>query len=129
MAALGVEVIRTPAGEYMPGAIESAEQIARDTPGAYLPNQFANPVNPQVHYETTGPEIFSALGDAIDAFVVGVGTTGTFTGVSRFLRERSAGLLRVAAEPQGSILKAGNADRTRSKGSGCPSTRPSSTGP
>src|SRR5918994_7074211 len=95
----------------MPGAIRKAEQIARETPGAYLPNQFANPINPQVHYETTGPEIFSALGDAIDAFVVGVGTTGTFTGVSRFLRERIPNVLRVAAEPQGSILGGGERGR------------------
>ncbi|MBC8646572.1 MAG: cysteine synthase family protein [Thermoanaerobaculia bacterium] len=118
MEAMGVEVIRTPAGEYMPGAIKKAEQIARETPGAYLPNQFANPVNPQVHYETTGPEIFSALGDAIDAFVVGVGTTGTFTGVSRFLRERLPQLLRVAAEPQGSILGGGERGRHEVEGIG-----------
>ena len=118
MEAMGVEVIRTPAGEYMPGAIKKAEQIARETPGAYLPNQFANPVNPQVHYETTGPEIFSALGDAIDAFVVGVGTTGTFTGVSRFLRERLPRLLRVAAEPQGSILGGGERGRHEVEGIG-----------
>ena len=102
----------------MPGAIRKAEQIARETPGAYLPNQFANPINPQVHYETTGPEIFSALGDAIDAFVVGVGTTGTFTGVSRFLRERIPIVLRVAAEPQGSILGGGERGRHEVEGIG-----------
>jgi cysteine synthase A len=118
MEAMGVEVVRTPAGEYMPGAIRKAEEIARETPGAYLPNQFANPVNPQVHYETTGPEIFAALGEAIDALVVGVGTTGTFTGVARFLRERIPGLLRVAAEPQGSILGGGERGRHEVEGIG-----------
>ncbi len=107
MAALGAEIVWTPAPELMPGAIRRAEEIARETPGAYLPNQFANPVNPQTHYETTGPEIYGALGDAIDALVVGIGTTGTFTGVARFLSERISGILRVAAEPQGSILGGG----------------------
>jgi cysteine synthase A len=106
MEALGAEVIRTPADELMSGAIRQAEQIAHET-GAYLPNQFANPVNPRTHYETTGPEIWAELGDSIDAFVAGVGTTGTFTGVARFLSERIPRLLRVAAEPQGSILGGG----------------------
>jgi cysteine synthase A len=103
MAALGAEVVRTPKDELMTGAIRRAEEIAREK-GAFLPNQFANPVNPRTHYETTGPEIYAELGDSIDAFVAGVGTTGTFTGVARFLSERIPRLLRVAAEPQGSIL-------------------------
>lgn len=107
MTALGAQIVRTPAEKLMSGAIRRAEEIVRETPGSYLPNQFANPVNPQTHYETTGPEIFGALGDSIDAFVAGVGTTGTFTGVARFLSERIPGLLRVAAEPQGSILGGG----------------------
>ena len=106
MVALGAEVVRTPAGDLMSGAIRRAEQIARET-GAYMPNQFANPVNPRTHYETTGPEIWAELGDSIDAFVAGVGTTGTLTGVARFLKERIPTLLRVAAEPQGSILGGG----------------------
>ena len=106
MVALGAEVVRTPAAELMSGAIRRAEEIARET-GAYLPNQFANPVNPRTHYETTAPEIWAELGDSIDAFVVGVGTTGTLTGAGRFLKERIPRLLRVAAEPQGSILGGG----------------------
>ena len=106
MEALGAEVVRTPAEELMSGAIRRAEEIARTT-GAYLPNQFANPVNPKTHYETTAREIWAELGDSIDALVVGVGTSGTLTGVARFLRERIPRLLRVAAEPQGSILGGG----------------------
>jgi cysteine synthase A len=106
MEALGAEVVRTPADELMTGAIRRAEEIARER-RAYLPNQFANPVNPRTHYETTGPEIWAELGDSIDAFVAGVGTTGTFTGIARFLSERIPRLLRVAAEPQGSILGGG----------------------
>jgi cysteine synthase A len=107
MEALGAKVVRTPAEKQMTGAIDRAKQLAREIPGAYMPNQFANPVNPLAHYETTGPEIFDALGTEIDAWVAGVGTTGTFTGVARYLRERIPGLHRAAAEPQGSILGGG----------------------
>lgn len=107
MRGLGAEVIRTPSDAMMIGAIERASQIVRETPGAYAPNQFYNPVNPQTHYETTGPEIAAQIGGPIDAWVAGVGTTGTYTGVARYLSERSPGLLRVAVEPQGSILGGG----------------------
>ena len=107
MEAFGASVVRTPAAELMSGAIERARQITRETPGAYMPNQFSNPVNPRTHYETTGPEIARDLGEPIHAFVAGVGTTGTFTGVARYLCERNPGLFRVAAEPQGSILGGG----------------------
>jgi len=106
MVALGAEVVRTPQGELMSGAIARAQLIARET-GAYLPNQFANPVNPRTHYETTGPEIWAELGDSVDAWVAGVGTTGTFTGVARYLKEKIPRVLRVAVEPQGSILGGG----------------------
>ena len=106
MEALGAEVVRTPAAELMSGSIKRAEDIARRT-GAYLPNQFANPVNPRTHYETTAREIWAEFGDSIDAFVAGVGTTGTLTGVGRYLKERIPRVLRVAAEPQGSILGGG----------------------
>jgi cysteine synthase A len=106
MEALGAQVVRTPASELMSGAIRRAEEIARET-GAYLPNQFANPINPLTHYETTAREIWAEFGDSIDAFVAGVGTTGTLTGVGRFLAERIPRILRVAAEPQGSILGGG----------------------
>ncbi len=107
MRGLGAEVIRTPSDAMMVGAIERANEIVRDTPGAYHPNQFYNPINPQTHYETTGPEIAAQIGGPIDAWVAGVGTTGTFTGVARYLSEMNPGLLRVAIEPQGSILGGG----------------------
>jgi O-acetylserine dependent cystathionine beta-synthase len=107
MEALGATVIRTPSADLMSGAIDRARQITAATPGAYMPNQFSNPVNARAHYETTGPEIGDALGGSADAFVAGVGTTGTFMGVARYLRERAPNLLRVAAEPQGSILGGG----------------------
>ena len=107
MQALGAEVVRTPADGLMSGAIERAQTIARETSGAYLPNQFANPINPRTHYETTGPEIFEDAAVPIDAFVAGVGTTGTFSGVARFLSERNPRILKVAVEPHGSILGGG----------------------
>jgi len=107
MTAAGAEVVRTPAEAMMSGAVARASEIAAATPGAYLAGQFSNPVNPQAHYETTGPEIADQIGGRIDAWVAGVGTTGTFTGVARCLTERHPGVLRVAVEPQGSILTGG----------------------
>lgn len=118
MTALGAEVVRTPAAGLMSGAIERAKEIARETPGAYLPNQFANPTNPRIHYETTGREIYEEAGDSISAFVAGVGTTGTLTGVAKFLSERIPRLLKVAAEPQGSILGGGPRGTHRVEGIG-----------
>ena len=107
MEAFGAKVVRTPADRFMSGAIERAQQIARETRGAYLPNQFSNPVNPQAHFETTGPEIAAQAPSPIDAFVAGVGTTGTFTGTVRYLRTRYPSVWRAAVEPQGSILGGG----------------------
>jgi cysteine synthase A len=118
MIGLGAEVVRTPAAARMSGAIARAREIASHTPGAYLPNQFSNPANPKAHYETTGPEIARALGDGIDAWVAGVGTTGTFTGVARYLAERNPRILRVAVEPQGSILGGGAPGEHRVEGVG-----------
>ncbi len=118
MEAFGARVVRTPAEEMMSGAIEKALEIAKETPLSYLPNQFENPANPQAHYETTGREIYEELGNTIDAFVAGVGTTGTLTGVARFLSERIPRLLKVAAEPQGSILGGGPKGRHEVEGVG-----------
>ncbi len=107
MSAAGAEVVRTAADEGIRGSIARAEEIQRSTPGAWIPNQFHNPANPRAHYETTGPEIADQAPGRIDAWVAGVGTTGTFTGVARYLGERFPGILRVAVEPQGSILNGG----------------------
>jgi cysteine synthase len=107
MRALGAEVVRTPADALMTGAVERALQIAAEIPGAFVPDQFHNSVNPSTHERTTGPEIAIAVGGPIHAWVAGVGTTGTFVGVARFLGPRNPGLLRVAVEPQGSILGGG----------------------
>jgi cysteine synthase A len=107
MSAAGAEVVRTPAEDRMAAAVRRAAEIAASTPGAWVPGQFSNPVNPRTHFETTGPEIAEQAGGRIDAWVAGVGTTGTFTGVARYLTERHPGILRVAVEPEGSILNGG----------------------
>src|SRR5690606_9226420 len=78
--------------------IEEAERI-RETTGAFLPNQFSNPANPEIHYRTTGPEIWRDMEGRIDAFVYGTGTGGTISGVGRFLKERNPDIRVIAIEP------------------------------
>jgi cysteine synthase A len=107
MEGLGATVVRTPAALGMRGAIAKAEEIVASRPGAFMPQQFKNPANPGMHYATTGPEIYEQCDRKVDAIVIGVGSTGTFTGCARYLRERNPSLLRVAVEPQGSILQGG----------------------
>jgi cysteine synthase A len=109
MRALGGEVILTPKDGGMKAAIEKAQELARDIEGAYVPQQFANPFNSETHYETTAPEIFEQMEGRIDAWLAGAGTGGTFTGVARYLRERLPGVECYVVEPQGSILKGGEA--------------------
>jgi cystathionine beta-synthase (O-acetyl-L-serine) len=107
MIAAGAKVVRTPADDRMAGAVARSSEIAAATPGSWVPSQFTNPVNPRTHYETTGPEIAEQIGERVDAWVAGLGTTGTFVGVARYLSERQPGILRVAVEPEGSILSGG----------------------
>lgn len=98
LLAYGTELVLTDPEMRMLAAIEEAERIERET-GAYLPNQFANPANPRIHYETTGPELWEGMEGRIDAFVYGTGTGGTITGVGRYLKERNPDILVVAVEP------------------------------
>jgi cysteine synthase A len=107
MKGLGATVVRTDAALGMRGAIARAEEIVGSRPGAYMPQQFANPENPRAHYLTTGPEIYEQCGEKVDALVIGVGSTGTFVGTAQYLTERNPRLRRVAVEPQGSILQGG----------------------
>lgn len=109
MKALGGEVILTPKDGGMKAAINTAQELARDIPGAYVPQQFVNPSNSDAHYETTGVEIWEQMDGAVDAWVAGAGTGGTFTGVARYLRERNPDVQCFVVEPQGSILKGGEA--------------------
>jgi len=118
MAALGGTVVTTPNADGMEGAIRKAFELAAAIPGAYVPQQFANPSNPKAHYDTTGPELFEQAGGQIDAAVIGMGSCGTFVGVVRYLRERLPRLLRVAVEPQGSIFGGGKAGPHKVEGIG-----------
>jgi cysteine synthase A len=103
----GAEVILTPAIEGMTGAVFAAEELASE-PGYFMPQQFLNPSNPEVHRRTTAREIWAALDGELDAFVTGVGTGGTITGVGEWLRERKPDLAIVAVEPQRSpVLRGG----------------------
>jgi cysteine synthase A len=106
LIAYGAELVLTDPELRMIAAIAEAEKI-RDATGAFMPNQFSNPANPQAHYETTAPEIWDAMDGRIDAFVYGSGTGGTISGVGRFLKERLDDVLVVAVEPGRSAVLSG----------------------
>jgi len=101
LAAFGAKLVLTPGGEGMAGAVRKAEEIvATDSARFYMPQQFKNPANPQIHHDTTGPEIWEDTEGKMDVFVAGVGTGGTITGVSRFWKQtKGTPLLSVAVEP------------------------------
>ena len=105
--ALGGEVIRVPNEIGMPGARQMAEDLHREISGSVVMNQFGNPANPRIHYETTGPEIYEALEGKIDYFVMGAGTGGTFSGIARFLKEKNPEIKGVLADPIGSVIGGG----------------------
>lgn len=107
LRAYGAEVVLTPAQEGMAGAVERAERILRETENAIMPRQFRNPANPESHARTTAEEIWRATGGAIDAFVAGVGTGGTLSGVGRVLKERRPEIRVIAVEPRGSAVLSG----------------------
>lgn len=100
MRAYGAEVILTPAGASMPGAIDLARRMQSEGRGVIL-DQFSNPDNPQAHYETTGPEIWADTGGRVTHFVSSMGTTGTVMGVSRYLKEQNRDIQIVGVQPQG----------------------------
>jgi len=106
LEAYGATLVLTDPERRMLAAIEEAERISTTT-GAWMPHQFENPANPRVHYETTGPELWSALDERIDAFVYGSGTGGTISGVGRFLKERNASIEVIAVEPARSPVLSG----------------------
>ena len=107
MRGFGAEVHRTPEAEGMAGAIRQAISLAKSDPNVWPALQFDNPANPRFHHDTTAVELWEQMDGRIDAFIGGVGTGGTFSGIARFLKEKNPRVLTVAVETEGSILQGG----------------------
>jgi cysteine synthase A len=116
---LGAQVVLTPAGERMNGAIARARQIVQETPDAWMPQQFENPANPAIHRRTTAEEIWKDTDGQVDALVAGIGTGGTFTGVAEVIKERKPSFKAIAVEPTSSaVLSGGQPGPTKIQGIG-----------
>jgi cysteine synthase len=119
MKAYGAELVLTDGAKGMKGAIAKANELAAETPGAYVPGQFVNPSNPAAHRETTGPEIYEDTDGEVDFFVAGVGTGGTLTGVGEYLKSKKPEVKVVAVEPETSaVLSTGVAGAHKIQGIG-----------
>ena len=121
LKAYGAEVVITPTAvppDHPDNYVQKAKQIVKDTPGAVLANQFYNPVNPEAHYRTTGPEIWTQTGGKVTHFVAGAGTGGTVSGAGRFLKEKNPKIRVIAGDPVGSLYT--NYARTKAMGEGAP---------
>ncbi|MGI6736434.1 MAG: cysteine synthase A [Anaerovoracaceae bacterium] len=107
LKAYGAEIVLTDGSKGMPGAIEKADELAKEIDGAFIPGQFVNQANPKAHYETTGPEIWKDTEGHVDILVASVGTGGTISGTGRYLREKNPDLQIIAVEPKGSPVLSG----------------------
>ena len=107
LSILGAMLELTPAEKGMPGAIARAAELVEENPGAFMPQQFNNPANPEIHYTTTGEEIYNDTDGEADVIVAGVGTGGTISGVSRYMKSKKDGFLSIAVEPKGSPVLSG----------------------
>nr|WP_275976119.1 cysteine synthase family protein [Geothrix oryzisoli] len=103
MKALGAELVLIPKEKGMVGAIEKCKELAASIPHAFVPQQFDNPSNPDSHYATTGPEIWTQMEGRVDAVVLGAGSGGTFTGIARYLKEKNPAIQAVVVQPVGSV--------------------------
>ena len=119
LKAYGAQIVLTDGAKGMKGAIAKAEELAKETPNAFIPSQFTNQANPAIHEATTGPEIWQDADGQVDAFIAGVGTGGTLTGVGRYLKKQKADVHVVAVEPESSpVLSQGTAGPHKIQGIG-----------
>jgi cysteine synthase A len=107
LKALGADIVLTPQEEGMKGAIDQALKLCEENKNAYMPHQFSNKANPEIHYNTTGPEIWEDTDGKVDMVVCGVGTGGTITGISKYIKEKKEDFKAVAIEPERSAVLSG----------------------